>query len=195
MGGYDDVSSRDGTALQEFQLDFSNIGNTQNGVNLFRGDITFPFTLLSLPGRNGLDVTITALYDSHVQNTVNTWNLDAPTGILGMGWLLPYDQIVVDTHDSASLYSNDYYFLSKGTSNRLIETGTTSVNGSQVLEFAAENYLFWKINYYHNDEHWEIIKEDGVTYTFGGQNAVQWGIKVSANKRWVKSRLATSDLW
>ncbi|MBN9396963.1 MAG: hypothetical protein BGO39_03110 [Chloroflexi bacterium 54-19] len=52
------------------------------------------------------------------------------------------------------------------------------VDGFPVLEFAAENYLFWQISYFTQDNHWEILKEDGVTYIFGGQpEAVQWGVK------------------
>jgi RHS repeat-associated protein len=163
--------------IRLFQLDSGNVGNIQNSVNLFRGDVTFPLTLASLPGRNGLDVTVTALYSSHVQDSVDTWNLDAPTGALGLGWSLAFDAIVANTNGSSALQGTNYYLLSQGTSTLLVQTGVDPQN-QQVLVFAAQDYQFWQISYFTSDERWEIIKEDGVVYTYGGtSSSTQYGIR------------------
>ncbi|MFL5384870.1 MAG: hypothetical protein ACJ8GN_20305 [Longimicrobiaceae bacterium] len=53
--------------------------------DLYTGECAFPLALASLPGRNGLEVSLVARYAGNVQRQAATWNLDAPTGVLGLG--------------------------------------------------------------------------------------------------------------
>src|SRR5262247_1172790 len=83
-------------AIRTFQLDGSAIGQLSSAVNLFRGDVNLPQRLFSMPGRHrgsGLDVDFTAMYQSNVYRDAFTWNRDAPTGVLGLGWSLPLTYI------------------------------------------------------------------------------------------------------
>lgn len=79
-------------AVRTFQMDGSTQGNLASSVNLFRGDVNLAQTLFTLPGRsqsNALDVSLVVQYQSNVFRAATTWNADAPTGVLGLGWTLP----------------------------------------------------------------------------------------------------------
>ena len=66
-----------------------------------------------------------------------------------------------------------------------------------------EHFEFWKILYYADDERWEITKDNGVTYTYGGGltttakgfnssdgNSVEWGVCWG---NWIGSSAVTSS--
>lgn len=178
-------SLADVPAIRTFQFDKDSIGKLKNSVNMFRGDVNFPLALLTLPGSAGLEVNLTAIYESNVQQQVKLWNLDAPTGIIGLGWALPYEQIVSQNSGSGAQADEQIYLVSGGA-NRLVRTGTAA-DGSWTYQ--AQNFQFWDIRYYPSDERWEITKENGITSIYGGGVAgsggtgtstgesVQWGVK------------------
>src|SRR5262245_14163336 len=106
-------------ALRSFQFDADGIGAIHNSVNLFRGDVNFSLPLVTLAGRSGLDVAISMLLRSNVEDEIGRWSLSAPTGIVGLGWALPYDRIEVVTRGSASLEDNSYFLLTSDNRNPL----------------------------------------------------------------------------
>ncbi|MGB5596176.1 MAG: hypothetical protein WBM32_01410 [Crocosphaera sp.] len=59
-------------AIRTFQMDDGGIGSIPNAVNLFRGDVNLPLELISLPGRGELDVKVAIMYQSNIQNLVDT---------------------------------------------------------------------------------------------------------------------------
>src|SRR5437879_4076247 len=77
-----------GSEISSFNLSPDNIGSVKNSVNLFTGDLNLPINLVSIAGKEGLSVNVGIIYNSNVQNQVDTWNLDSPAGILGLGWSL-----------------------------------------------------------------------------------------------------------
>jgi RHS repeat-associated protein len=178
------------------QLDLGSIGDIGKSVNLFRGDVNLPLKLVSLSGRNNLDASITAFYGSNVHYLVNTWNKDAPTDILGAGWSLPFEKIVVDITNISTNYDDKFYIVSGGNTIPLFRTE----KNDGAIYFQAKNFNFQKIIYYNNPsdplrERWEIVKEDGSRYIYGaikkgndyfyGINGTQqWGVKW---KNWVGS--------
>jgi len=180
------VESSRSPEIKQFTLNPDLSGFVDNAVNLYTGDLNLPVKLAEIAGRNGLGINITATYNSNIQHIRDIWALDAPTGILGLGWTLDYDKIVIDHKQTGARDDDDYYLISGGVSNKLIPTGNES---SSVILFETQNYQFWAIRYFFNDERWEIIKEDGTTYVFGGgvstsgglrqsvRNTVQWGVK------------------
>lgn len=93
-------------------------------VNLFRGNLSFPLEVLSLPGRNGLNCKVNLLYQSNVQYSIDHWNLDKPTDILGMGWSLPYERIVVSAKKDGSSLDDNYYLIAQGQPQQLIPINT-----------------------------------------------------------------------
>lgn len=109
-------------AIRSFQFDGDGIGAIQNSVNLFRGDVNFTLPLVTLAGRSGLDVAISILLRSNVENEIGRWSLSAPTGILGLGWSLPYDRIEVVTRGSASPEDNSYFLVTSDVRNPLLRS-------------------------------------------------------------------------
>ncbi|RJL47845.1 RHS repeat domain-containing protein [Pectobacterium carotovorum] len=233
----------------QFEKNINNI--FKDSVNLFRGDINLPLDLVSLKGRNKLDVKVTASYGSNVKNEIHQSNASAPTSILGLGWKLPFERIEVETRGNASPSDNTYQIYANNSVTELIRTknewrrATLSNNSvdtlnkgkidsaiqSQFIEsgieidinahvstvnfnqqwqiidsqnqrtfiinrqddylnvlsggFAFEcfQYDFSKILYYPEFERWEIVKDDGTSYFYGGitstQHAIQWKVRWS----------------
>lgn len=179
-------------------MDGGGIGNIPNAVNLFRDDVNLPLELISLPGRGDLDVKVAIMYQSNIQNLVDTWNLEAPTGILGLGWNMPYEMIAIDNKNTGSTYDDQYYLVSGGSANRLYQDGVTE---DGAWNFETEDYKPWDIRYYPKDEKWVLIKENGVKQTYGGKKDnlpennpyIQWGIKWGgSNGNWIGSTTNTS---
>lgn len=164
--------------IRSFEFDKTAIGNIKSSVNKFRGCVSLPLDFLSLPGLEGLDVKLSALYSSNIKGALNSWNLEAPTGILGLGWQMPLEMIVADKAGSASATSDTYYMMSGGAANPMVKTGETA-DGKWV--FQLRNFQFWSVQYDAVKKNWIIIKENGFVYTYGAEpgsrsNATQWGI-------------------
>lgn len=163
-------------AIRGFEFDDKAIGEIKTNVNQFRGSASIPISFVTLPGASGLDVKISAMYSSNVRNTVANWNVTAPTGVLGMGWQMPFDQIIVNKALSNSSVSDEFYLVSSGSGNPLVKTQDTA-DGQ--WSFEARDYQFWDIWYDPQNETWTIRHEDGFIYTYGGKDtpgAVRWGV-------------------
>jgi len=156
------------------QLSQSGIGDVADSLNLFRGDVNLPLPLISLRGRNGLDVALTALYASNVDSQVRPSNRFAPTGVLGVGWSLPRDQIVVENRLSGAAGEEAVYLVTGGAPRRLVRSEHSD-------DFELVDYQFWSVTH-HGDElnpaqdRWEVVREDGSTYTYGGAG-IEWGVR------------------
>jgi len=165
-------------AIRSFEFAKDAIGAIKSSVNHFRGSVSLPIDFLTLPGRQGLDVKVSAIYSSNVKNKVATWNVEAPTGILGLGWEMPIDLITVFKAGSGSVTSDTYYLVANGAASPMVKTG--EVDGG-LWSFQLRNYEFWDILYDPKKDAWTIIKENGFTYTYGGIDsdvqAIQWGVK------------------
>jgi hypothetical protein len=102
--------------------------NFSEHVGLFTGQVNFPVNLVSRPGRSGLDLNFDIFYSSSVWNDAETWNPDAPTGVLGLGWLSPFDMIFADINGTGTRSDDDFFILAGGNINRLVNTGTAANN-------------------------------------------------------------------
>ncbi|MFY0578624.1 hypothetical protein ACN28S_33880 [Cystobacter fuscus] len=110
-------------AIRTFQMDDSSVGNLSSSVNLFRGDVNLTQSLFTLPGRsqdNGLDVTLSLLYQSNVFREATTWNREAPTGVVGLGWSLPLTWIEAVSSDSPVPGTRQYALYENGVPNTLV---------------------------------------------------------------------------
>ena len=145
-----------------------------NAVNMFRGEVNLPLNLVSLRGRNGLDVNVTAFCTSGVHRAAQRWNLTDPTGLLGLGWSLPFDRITVEYQDSGTDLDDVFYLVTGGAPRQLVRVGAS--DGAQL--FQLRDYQFWDIRYRPGAEreYWQIVREDGATYTYG-RGSVQWGVR------------------
>ncbi|WP_372633676.1 hypothetical protein, partial [Fodinibius sp.] len=114
--------------IHPFQFDNSS-DQIAKTVNLFRGDVNFKIPLVSLTGRNGLDLQVAALYKSNISKQAVTRNLTAPTSILGLGWDMPVDRIEVETNGTGTREDNIYYFVRTGIRNRLYRNNKSWLRG------------------------------------------------------------------
>ncbi len=117
-------SSQTKPAIRSFQYDSSSMGSLASSVNLFRGDLNLPQTLFSLPGRtknSGLDLSLSLMYESNVHREAGTWNTDAPTGVVGLGWSLPLTWIEAQSNGSPVSQTRRYTFYDNGSANSLVQ--------------------------------------------------------------------------
>ncbi|MFP2897438.1 SpvB/TcaC N-terminal domain-containing protein [Corallococcus sp. 4LFB] len=168
-------------SLRTFQnLNASDAGLTDN-VNLFRGNVSFQLPLLTLENRGGLKADVLLSYDSEVQVEVSTRNLESPTGIVGLGWSLPYEMIVLDVRGSVSQYDDAYYLAATdGSRSQLFLTHRTSTEWT----FESENEDFSRIVYQPQQQVWRITTTDGLVRIYGADvqagedpNALRMAIK------------------
>ena len=148
-----------------------------------------------MSGKKGLDVIVSAKYNSNNANIEYTQsNYYRSTGVLGFGWTMVYETIVVNNNNTTSTSDDTYYFVD---SNGSYELSCISVDYTfNTRSFALVNYHPWKITYYQDSEKWLIVDDNGTTKTFGGLditnlddeplNAIQWGVRWG-NSIWTPS--------
>lgn len=159
-------------------------GSVSNSVNLHTGQLSLPVELASIPGRNGLEVSLNASYNSAAINkVVDFYNQNDPTGILGLGWSIAASGIVCDPKNTGSRIDDDFYL----DGNRLIKINESP----EQWQFECSSYKLWQIAYHLQADYWEVIKEDGMKYYYGNtqdskHHIVKWG-------NWIGSGSATSN--
>ncbi len=146
------------------QFDLGEIGDVNNSLNLYRGEVNLPLTLASLPGRGGLSVTVSAMYSSNVKNQVNTWNLDYPTDVLGIGWNLMTSKIIGDFKETSSHSDSTFYLILEGQTHQLVYIG----NEGGERTYQVRDFNFTKISYLSDTEEWKVTNDTGIVYRFGG---------------------------
>jgi RHS repeat-associated protein len=163
------------------QLSQTGIGDVAESLNLFRGDVNVPLPLVSLRGRNGLDVALTAFCASNVDAAVGPSNRVAPTGVLGVGWSLPRDQVLLADRQNPSA-DGAAYLLTGGALRRLVrsESPVRSEN-TEESSYELVDYQFWAISHHHDEldpdeDYWEVIREDGFRHVYG-RAGIEWGVR------------------
>ncbi len=179
-------NSNDGIAQESvpqittFQFSNDSVGQIKDSVNLFTGTSNIPINIASLPGRKDLDVSINLMYNSNVLNGATNWNLSNPTSILGLGWSMNLDKIVVNKNGSGTASSDDYFLLNNGSGSQMVQDGFVPATPVNILSFQIRNYEFWDIKYDAYNEKWTLIKEDGTVYIYGdknsGRNTLEYGV-------------------
>lgn len=149
-----------------------------NAVNTFTGQADFDLPLVNLPGRNGLNLAISAHYGGPVWKAASTWNLDAPTGVLGLGWSLSVPRIFAVFGQSAAPEATAYFLAWRDPVQQLWCTG----GSGDVWTFGTKGNDPWKITYDRGRALWTIIDEDGVTHVFG--DPLSGRSTVANNTRW-----------
>jgi hypothetical protein len=145
------------------------------GMDLYRGEVSLPLPLASLPGPDGFGVTLEARYSSAALETATGWNLRSPTGVLGLGWSLPARAVVADYRYGVG--QPRYRLHDPGGGGRLWCTGRAP---DGTLSFLCEAYAFWKITFDPAARAWRIVRENGDVYLYGGAgdapDAIEWGV-------------------
>ncbi|WP_350292607.1 hypothetical protein [uncultured Croceitalea sp.] len=136
---------------------------SQSAVNLSNGKLSFPLQLVSLKGYKDLNVQFGIAYDgSQVPKHAEASNEILPSGVLGLGWGMQMPRILADNKLTAARDDDDFYLFEGGSLNKLLAID----KNNNVIEFRSSIYKPWKIFFYQDLEKWEIIKENGYTYTY-----------------------------
>ena len=153
------------------------LDDLRSSIDLYRGCVSFSLPLCSLMGGAGPQLDLALQYDGNVTHEATTWNMTAPTGVLGLGWSLPVERISVRFDHNTAPADQEIILTTSGGSTRLLQTGQVS---SDVLSYATEDYRFWKIQRFLSTERWEITREDGVKYVYGDtrsrRSTVEYGV-------------------
>lgn len=147
------------------------------GVDLSTGKLYIPLTLASLSGPNGFGEAFGIQYSTlGLPPLIRTWNQDAPTGILGLGWSFTTPSVI--RLGNGSIYDT---FLLNG--QKLILTSIISDEEyGNTLSFVTAINSQLQIEYHTGFDRWIVIDSEGITYTYGFNfnngniDAVQYGV-------------------
>lgn len=178
--------------IRGFQLGNGGLGDLADSVNRFRGDVNLPVTLVDLPIQRGPGIVVKAMYLSNVHPAVTSWNLSSPTGVLGLGWSLTLEQIVVVNQSTGTNFDDQFFLVTGGNVVPLLHYGEED----GAIIYHCDAYPLWKISYLEDLEKWTIIKEDGSRDIYGdkdsGRNTLQFGVRWG---NWIGSSiLETGDI-
>ena len=169
------------------------LGALSKSVNLFTGEVDLPLNLINLPDSHGLNINVSIHYNSNVDKIVTTNNIDAPGGILGVGWSMDIPQIISDNKGTGTREDDEFYLKEGGVTTKLIctkglkysppdpENPSDPSISDKMMTFKMLNYKPWVIIFSPDLEKWTIIKEDGTKYIYGdntsGRSTVQYVVK------------------
>ncbi|MBX2943691.1 MAG: hypothetical protein KF860_15245, partial [Cyclobacteriaceae bacterium] len=169
-----------GAAPKSFTTLPNDVGFLNNSINMFTGQVQFSLPIMGLSGKGNAGYSLALSYSSaNVKYISSTWNQEAPTGVMGLGWSFDMPRIVADYKGTGTRDDDDFYIMEGGVSSLLIYDG---LDGSD-WKYYPKNYQFWKIRYSPSSEKWTITKEDGTKFIYGDansnrstvQNMVKWG--------------------
>lgn len=152
---------------------FAKQGKIETDVNLFTGDAIVKVPLLSLPGRNGLDYSLTLSYSSNVHFLLNVENQYQQASWVGAGWSLGQSSIISELNGTTE-YTDDSFFLDG------IPLVTTITEQGYDKYFTLENNPYKKIKWiteYGNYEKiigWQVTDENGIVYIYGCESSIDW---------------------
>ncbi len=130
-------------------------------VNLYRGAVISDIRLVSLDGLDGLDLTLAGCYGAKDEEFFKTNRL-CNNGVLGFGMSMPLSAIITKNRGMKNTYQSDYYLSGQGGEFPLYRTGLRG----DFVEFMSIEHPFWVFRRY--DDKWDVIKDDGSVWTFGG---------------------------
>ena len=162
---YLNESENSNVAYRNGQQGSDTSNNIMKSIDLFTGTVKFPLSLCYLEGRDGLSITVQANYIQNNPNNYHKENRKLNNSILGYGWNMGLPAIVSKNRLVKQGYQRDFY-LSEGGKYPLYRTGR---DGDHIQFFSVEQPN-WKFYFYDQEEetYWEIIKEDGSKYKYGG---------------------------
>lgn len=158
-------------------------GQNIQGVDLASGKLSLPISLASVSGPNKFGETLSLQYSTDgLLPEIKTWNEEAQTSEVGLGWSLSQQYIMRNGNGSL-----DDSFILNGDQVLTLQSKTQDPNsGIYALVFVTSQLSLTKIVYetIPNDpsspEKWTIVDANGVIYTYGGNPAA-----VALGVRWI----------
>lgn len=174
------------------------------GVDIGVGKVSLPLTLASVTGPNNFGDSLILQYATlGLLSQIRTWNEETHTDVVGLGWCLSEEYIMRVGNGSL----DDQFIWSQDSAQALVLKSKTcdSNTGIYTLEFVTVTKNLTQITYQtipndvNSPEIWTIIDANGVTYTYGGnQAAIDWGVRWVATDgvsplNWIGSSTSTEN--
>ena len=153
-------SSVSSSAPYQGQMASSSKDSILKYVNLYRGEAAVTFNLVSLPGPDGLDLTLSMSYQPSEKNFYQS-NRMSSAGAVGTGMVLPLGRIYVRDRQMKETYQSEYCISGEGGEFPLYRSGV----GENSVIFRSVEHPFWRFR--KLDDCWEVIRDDGSVWVYG----------------------------
>ncbi len=149
-------------------------------INLATGQVSLSRELFALQAGPDIEYGLQISYNSNTANQVETWNLDAPSGVVGFGWHFSRDQIIM-MMDSSTMLPR-YAMSLQGNMVQFKRNGVEKIIEREAECFVTEPYHFWKIRFMPalepENEGWLVTLDNGLVYHFGNtRDSVELGVR------------------
>ncbi|MFN7493240.1 MAG: hypothetical protein ACK5RG_10015 [Cyclobacteriaceae bacterium] len=173
--GFSQLGPLSGSQPKSFSTVPDNLGFLENSINAFTGQVQFSLPLSSVSSQGNLSYPVSIGYSSaNMENQVSTWNREAPTSVLGLGWSMDAPRIVADHKNTGTRKDDEFFLLESGASTQLLCTSNAGY-------FYTARFSNWIIYYNEVSELWTITKEDGTIFTYGDKNSGRKTVRYMVN--------------
>lgn len=150
----------------------SNFTSVSNYLNISSGKVSY-----SVPISDKFGIGLS--YSTNAVAGVDEPNSTVSTGLVGIGWSFNIPKIVVDHKNTGTRIDDEFYLVEAGGLNQLYCIDKTA----EYNEFVGSGVSNTRIYYYFQDERWDLIRDDGTIYSYGGKsnecnsivNWIKWG--------------------
>jgi RHS repeat-associated protein len=146
-------------------------GTSTACVNLYTGQHTETFPLISLPGRVGTGISLSLDYNGNVSRQVKAENRISQASDFGLGFTLGTEAIVADHAGTADIIDDEYRLVSGSSMVRLISRGEgtyiTEDGRPWVITRSVARAPFHSFSLPVCAIGWTIVHEDGSVYKYG----------------------------
>ncbi|MCK5126273.1 MAG: RHS repeat-associated core domain-containing protein [candidate division Zixibacteria bacterium] len=135
-------------------------------VDLFSGQHKEVIPLVSIPGRNGMGVSVSLSYNGAVAANIHKPNNVSQASTIGMGFSIPTEAVVAVTFNTVSLEDDKYYYNFGSGATELIPLEdnqyTTNTGSPWIITRSTGTIDGTSVV-----TGWQIIKDNGLIYKFG----------------------------
>jgi len=147
--------------------------------------VAFPLFLASLDSQDDLQLSIVASYQSDIKNMLKSSNREYAGSALGVGWGMEVPRIIVKNRLVKESFDSSFYLVAEGGTYPLYRLGKEG----GAISFYSVEHPYWKFYYIDSpkESKWEIHKENGSIWSYGGdaaaiENRIHWDNWVGASE-------------
>jgi RHS repeat-associated protein len=147
-------------------------------VNLFTGQLSESFALISLDGRAGIGYNLALHYNSNISKTAKSENYKLQASPFGLGFSIGRQSITVDHNNTALLEDDKYRLAMAGSSGELHH-----VENNRFITDKGDPWIITRhvdtINGFPAVIGWQVIKDDGTKFQFGDMTGDLTGLNAT----------------
>ncbi len=140
--------------------------NIEEAVDLFSGQHRENIPLVSVRGRNGMNVSVNLSYSGALKSTIGVPNYRSQASSIGLGFALPTETIKSITFNTPSLDDDKFLFITGGNTYELISNGDETYSTISGNPWIITRIL-GSVDGLECVIGWKVVKEDGAVNYFG----------------------------